>query len=119
MFVSVSYGLYVGHVKLQRFFLSGTVCSVRFTSILESLDVNLVSLGGILMVLGAPGQGSGFLWGLFGDGSTFGVSTARNTPTFWSPLWRPKFEKSQKIANTQWPESSAEKMCSQSSPEMA
>ena len=65
--------------KLGVFFLSGTVRCVHFTSILESL-------GSILVAFGTPGQGSGFLWALFGDGSIFEVSGTRNPPIFWNPF---------------------------------
>jgi len=47
------------------------------------------------------------------------VSTSRNTPMFWSPLWHLKSKKSQKNAKTQCPESSLEKVWSQSTPKTA
>ena len=56
--------------KLQVFWvvLSGTVRRIPFTSISGSLGVILVTLGSILVALGAPVQGSGLLWKLFGNG---------------------------------------------------
>jgi len=57
--------------KLQVFFLSGTVRRVPFTSILGSLGVILVTVGSILAAFKAPGQASGPLWGIFGDGVRF------------------------------------------------
>jgi len=77
--------------------MSGALRSfyLRFGTLGEQVCVLELHFGGFWASFGDPGPGSGPLLGLLGERVEFWADPGRNTPTFWSPFWHPKYRKSQ------------------------